>query len=93
MVCPVTAVYDCLVGYKNIAITQNLAISKRAFTNTLKNILTEGNTDEMSVSDLSLYHVGDFDMETGELIPTEPTVLITGNQIFIQWMNETESEV
>lgn len=78
MICPIVAVRDRLTGFKNIVVEPNLEVAKRQFKNSFNQTLL------IDRSDFELHHVGDFDTETGKLIPLESTVLImTGNEVNI----------
>lgn len=82
---PICAIYDNLVGYKNIYIIQNESVAKRAFTNSLISILESGDYGDSSPADLSLYLVGDFDCESGSITPCEPRPIIHGTSIIREW--------
>lgn len=77
---PVIGVYDELLGYKNITVEQNTAVAVRGFTNSIEHILVH-EMDTATVEDLTLYHLADFDMETGEFITFTPKVLCRGSSI------------
>lgn len=84
---PLCAVYDNLIGYKNVHLVANLPVAERAFTNSLVLMLESGDCGDASPADLSLYHIGDFDMDTGEIIPCEPTSVVHGTTIIPKWHN------
>lgn len=81
------AIYDNLVGYKNVHAVQNLAVAERGFTNSIFHVLDGGEFIDVSPADLSLYHVGDFDMDTGEVIPVEPHAIVHGTSLIPEWNN------
>lgn len=75
---PIVAVHDSLLGFKNINIVANVSVGIRGFTNSCRYLLRHENDDCVDVSDLSLYHVGDFDLETGDIIPITPCKIAAG---------------
>lgn len=85
---PVISIHDALIGYKNIIIEHNTATAVRGFTNSIRCQLDAADGSAIDVRDLSLYHVGDFNLETGEIIPCEPKLLVTGTDIFSFWKQE-----
>lgn len=84
---PIVAIYDNLIGYKNINITQNKAVAVRGFSNSIKYMLERGEYDDGSPADISLYYVGDFDMDTGDIKAVPPEILVTGTAIITEWHN------
>jgi len=82
---PIIAVYDNLLGYKNISIEQNEAVAKRAFTNSLVYILESGDFNAVNPADLSLYCVGKFDMDTGDIEVCTPSPIVHGTTIITEW--------
>lgn len=87
-VVPVISIHDALIGYKNIIIEHNTATAVRGFSNSVRRQLDAQDGSAIDVRDLSLYHVGDFNLETGEIIPIEPILLITGTEIYSSWKQD-----
>lgn len=83
--CPIIAVYDNLIGYKNLTIEQNEAVAKRAFTNSLIHVLEGGDYSAVNPADLSLYCVGWFDLVSGSIEPCDPTAIVHGTSIITEW--------
>lgn len=86
-VLPIVAVYDNLIGYKNINITQNKAVAVRGFSNSIKYMLERDEYDECSPADISLYYVGDFDMSSGDIKGVPPELLVAGTTVIAEWHN------
>ena len=84
---PIVAIYDNLIGYKNINITQNKAVAVRGFSNSLIYLLEHDEYDECSPADLSLYYVGDFDISSGDIKGVPPELLVAGTTVIAQWHN------
>lgn len=78
---PVMAIHDTLLGFKNINIVPNTAYGVRGFSNSIRSILLGDDDSDLVVSDLSLFHVGNFNLETGDLEPIDPIKLCSGLQI------------
>lgn len=74
---PIVAVFDSMQGFKNIAIVPNIDVGKRGFVNSCTYMLRLDNDESLAVSDLRLYHVGDFNLDTGEITPCNPVVVAT----------------
>lgn len=87
-VVPIISVHDALIGYKNIVIEHNTATAVRGFSNSIRRQLDEQDGIALDVRDLSLYHVGDFNIETGEITPFEPKLLVTGTEIYSSWKQD-----
>lgn len=87
-VVPIISVHDALIGYKNVVIEQNTATAIRGFSNSVRRILNGQDTGDIDVRDLSLYHIGDFNLETGEITPFVPKVLVTGTELYSNWKQD-----
>lgn len=81
---PIVAVRDALQGFRNIAIVPNIAVGQRGFINSCRFLLELHNDDSLSVPDLSLYHVGDFNLETGEVIPMDKEIVATPPTLYVE---------
>ena len=84
-VCPIIAVYDNLLGYKNISVEQNEAVAKRGFTNSLKYVLESGEYNDVNPTDLSLYCLGTVDLVSGDIEPCNPRAIVHGTTIVTEW--------
>lgn len=82
---PVVSVHDALIGYKNIVIEHNTATAVRGFGNSIRRILDGQDNGDIDVRDLSLYHVGNFNIDTGKITSIEPKLLVTGTDIYSDW--------
>lgn len=83
-VVPIVAVRDSMQGFRNVYIVPNIAVGQRGFINSCTVLLEQNNEDSLSVPDLSLYHVGNFDLETGEIIPIDKEIIATPPTLFVK---------
>ena len=67
MVYPIYSINDALVGFQSPTIMNNDAFALRAFS--------ENFSDVKNPADYSLWKIGDFDSDTGEIIPCVPSVI------------------
>lgn len=81
---PIVAVRDSLQGFRNVSIVPNISVGQRGFTNSCTYLLELHNDESLSVPDLSLYHVGDFNLETGEVIPIDKEIIATPPTLFVK---------
>ena len=52
-----------------ISLYENVNVAKRAFENSVRIILQEGNPQNIPLNDLRQYKIGEFDTETMEITP------------------------
>ena len=67
MIIPIYSVNDALNGFGPLSLQNNDAAAYRSFAEMFK--------DVYSPADYSLFKVGSFDTNTGEIIPEVPTVI------------------
>lgn len=79
MIYPVCAMRDEKVGFLAPTVEQNLETAKRSFAH----MCSAGGQAVMNFApaDFALYKIGDYDTDSGELIPCERVFLIDGTQI------------
>lgn len=68
MIKPVYSIRDELVGFGGVTVDSNDASAARGFRESISRVTTP--------QDYSLYHVADFDDQTGEMIPVSPPALV-----------------
>lgn len=69
---PLVSVEDVYIGFKTPAVVPNLDAAKRDFK------LLTVHPDTACPEDLRLWHVGDFDTETGEIKAYKPEMIMKG---------------
>lgn len=67
MIYPIYSINDALAGFQSPTLMNNDAFAMRAFS--------ENFSDVKSPQDYSLFKIGMFDTETGEIIPEVPTIV------------------
>lgn len=71
MIYGIYAVRDNLVGFlPNFVLEVNEQTARRNFTISCKNI------DDVAIKDYSLYHIGNYDTESGEIKPVSPVEFV-----------------
>ena len=86
---PVLSVKDCLIGFGSLFTSVNKDVAIRGFNNSIIQSLKDGDSNYTSnPEDLSLYLVGEFDCDTGDISPIEPCVLIRGSAIVLQYRRD-----
>ena len=79
MIISLYSVNDALNGFGPISLQNNDAAAYRSFAEVFK--------DVYSPSDYSLFKLGSFDTETGEIIPDVPTIVCRATD-FVKGENE-----
>lgn len=74
---PIFSVKDNLVGFNAPYIRQNERVAIREFKTLVENLDEKA---DHSVFDLGLYHVGLFDLDTGEIEAHDPQVVLLATQ-------------
>lgn len=83
---PVFSIKDTLVGFGSPFTAVNKDVAIRGFNNSIIRSLKAGDVyDTDNPDDLSLYLVGEFDCDTGDISPCEPCVLLRGSAIVLQY--------
>lgn len=72
MIYNIYTVRDKLIGYNGPFIMPNEEVAKRAFHQRLEK--------DPNAEDLSLYFIGEFNEETGEIKAKEPTMVVFGKE-------------
>ena len=86
---PVLSVKDCLVGFGSPFTSVNKDVAIRGFNNSIIQSLKDGDSNyPCNPEDLSLYLVGEFDCDTGDISPIEPCVLVRGSAIVLQYRRD-----
>lgn len=78
MIYPICAMRDEKVGFLAPTVEQNTEVAIRSFAQMCRDAKTVVN---FAPGDFVLYKIGDFDTDTGELIPCAPERLVDGVQI------------
>ena len=73
MIYPIYSIQDALVGFQSPTLMNNDAFAMRAFK--------ENFEDVKNAADYSLWKIGDFDTETGELIVCIPYIICRATDI------------
>lgn len=81
---PVIACHDNLTGYRSIGIEQNVDVAIRGFSASVMRGLESGEDSEF-YCDLSLHHIGNLDLDSGQLYDVVPVVLCRGSVIVSQF--------
>ena len=76
---PIYSIQDVLVGFQSPTIMNNDAFALRAFS--------ESFSDVNNPADYCLWKIGEFDTDTGELIPSVPSVIARATD-FVKGDNE-----
>lgn len=67
MVKNVYSVRDGLIGFRSVIVDENDAAAVRGFTNTILHMLSSDESAFLFVDDLSIWRVGTFDLDSGQL--------------------------
>lgn len=89
-VLPIISVYDKLLGYKSLFLEQNVEVASRSFTNYMLNLCEKeegGDCIDVTPADLSLYHVGNFCLDSGEIEPINPCPIVHGIAVVSKYYN------
>lgn len=78
MINPIVAVRDEKVGFLSPMVDTNLESAKRNFVHA---IMQPGSLYNTHKADFALYHVANFDSDTGEVIPLDRQLIIDGTMI------------
>lgn len=78
MIVPICCMRDQLTGFMNPFVVSNLDVAKRDFK-----IIVNDDTQSLHYNPqhFDLYHVGDFNTETGELLPCPADLILTGMSV------------
>lgn len=83
---PVLSVRDALIGFGSPFTSVNKDVAIRGFTNSIIRAWSDEN-DPVNPEDLSLFMVGEFDTDSGDISSCEPCVLARGTAIISQYRN------
>lgn len=72
MVKNVYSVRDGLVGFRSVIVDENDAAAVRGFTNTIVHMLASDESARIYADDLSIWRVGTFDLDSGQLTALSP---------------------
>ncbi|WGL31259.1 nonstructural protein [Dipodfec virus UOA04_Rod_845] len=67
---------DSLVGFMTPVLEQNDAVAMRSFAMACDSFRSDKSLMSWKPSDYSLYHIADFDSETGLVSPITPPLLV-----------------
>lgn len=78
MVNPICALRDEKVGFINVSVVHSTDVAVRSFVNACK----QPNSDmQLSRKDFSLWHIADFDSDSGGIVPVQRNLLVDGGMI------------
>ena len=78
MIFPLYSIRDVRTGFMQPTLDQNSASASRNFEHA---VLQPSSLMNSHPKDYALYHVGDFNQETGEIIPCMPELIIDAYSI------------
>lgn len=84
MIYHVYCIRDRLVGFLTPTIDQSDPVAMRNFEMSIDSVKRDRSLMAFRPSDYALYRIGDFDTDTGELLPTVPPVTICTGDGFLE---------
>lgn len=82
---PVLSIFDSLIGYGTPFCEVNCDVAKRAFDNSICRLVDGDFASDNDPCDLTLYHIGDFDSDTGELFKKDPELISRGSSVVVAY--------